>query len=147
MATSNKRNDCSNQRGYTLFQTMMAVLVALLVIGAGVPVLGNAWNNARLRTSVEALINELQLAKMQAVNTNTSVTFNLDSSAGTFQVSGKPQRSLTNSVTFSGTPPSSLIFNSRGRLASGSVQTLSLLGKNGRTYTITINPSGRISIN
>jgi hypothetical protein len=142
----NRRNHLC-QRGYTLFQTMMTVLVAATVVGAGVPVLDQAWNNVRLRASAEALVDELQYAKMQAVNTNVSVTLNLDASAGTFRVSGKPQRFLANSVTFGGTPPSALTFNSRGRLSSGTTQNITLVGRNGRMNTIAVNPSGRISIN
>lgn len=147
MALLDNRRGLLKQRGYTLFQTMMAVVIAASVVGAGVPVLGSAWNNVRLRASTEALVDELQYAKMQAVNGNTSVTINLNSNAGTFQVNGKPLRYLSNSVTFGGNPPSSLTFSSRGRLSSGSAQNITLAGRNGRTNTIVINPSGRISIN
>lgn len=132
--------------GFTLIETMTFALLVAVVLGASIPVLDSVYTAIKLRTAAEALVNELQMAKMKAVNDNTSVTVSLNTSTKTYQISGLNTRYLDNTVSFSGTPPANITFTSRGRLSTGSTQTITLQGRNGRTNTITINANGRIAI-
>jgi Tfp pilus assembly protein FimT len=133
--------------GFTLVEVMTMTVMAMLVLGVSIPVVGNIMESIKLRTSAEALAAEIQFAKMKAVTENATVTLTIDANSKTFQIEGQPTRYIDTKVSFSGTPPSSLAFDSRGRLTSGNTETIALLGSNGTVSTITINPSGRVSVN
>lgn len=139
-----KRTD--RQAGFTLIETITVVFLAVVVTGISIPVLGNLYSSFRLRASVESLVGEIQLAKLKAVNLNASVTLTINAASKTYQLQNEGLKYLNNSVSFQGSPPASLVFDSRGRLSSGTTATINLVGGNGNVITITINPSGRISV-
>jgi Tfp pilus assembly protein FimT len=140
----NKRQ--TREAGFSLLELMVCVLFAVLVTGASIPVLGNLYATFKLRSSAEGLVGEMQLAKMRAVNLNSTVSVSISAANKTYQLQGEGLKYLDNSVSFQGTPPATVSFDSRGRLTSGITTTFVLVGSNASTVTITINASGRISV-
>ena len=135
------------QAGFSLLEVMTTVLLVAILGGASVPVLGNLYSTYRLRASIEGLVGEIQLAKFKAINLNSTLTLTINGNDKTYQLAGEGLRYLDTSVSFQGTPPSTIQFDSRGRLTSGVSTSLVLVGSGGTATTITVNPSGRVSVN
>jgi type IV fimbrial biogenesis protein FimT len=67
------------QRGVTLIELMLALLVLAVLLTLGVPSF-KAWlQNTQIRTATDALMNGLQIARTEAVRRNTIVYFALES--------------------------------------------------------------------
>jgi type IV fimbrial biogenesis protein FimT len=67
----------TNQKGVTLIEAMVALVIMGVLIAAGLPSFGTFLQNRKVRNSAEAIQNGLQLAKAEAVRRNTVVVFNL----------------------------------------------------------------------
>jgi type IV fimbrial biogenesis protein FimT len=63
------------QRGFTLIELMIGLVVLGILVMAAVPSY-TAWiHNSKIRTTAEAVLNGIQLARAEAVRRNTNVTF------------------------------------------------------------------------
>ncbi|HXV08626.1 MAG TPA: GspH/FimT family protein [Burkholderiales bacterium] len=66
------------QRGVTLIELMLALVVLAVLLTLGVPSF-QAWlQNTQIRTATDALMNGLQMARTEAVRRNTIVYFALE---------------------------------------------------------------------
>lgn len=143
--TKAPRRASNRQGGYTLVEAMTVIVLIAVTMGVSIPVVGKLYAFMKFRTAVEALVGEIQLAKMKAVNENATVTLSISTADRTYQIQNEEIRYLPNTVSFTGNPPASLVFNALGRLTSGLTVTINLIGSKGDTATVTINPSGRIT--
>jgi type IV fimbrial biogenesis protein FimT len=59
-------------RGFTLIEVLITVTILGILIALGLPAFTSLIQNLQIRTSAEAILNGLQLAKAQAVRSNLS---------------------------------------------------------------------------
>ena len=71
------------QRGVTLLELMLALVLLALLLAMGVPAFTEWIRNTQNRTAAESVLNGLQLARNEAVRRNTVVRFRLTDSNGT----------------------------------------------------------------
>ncbi len=133
-------------QGYSLLELLGFVLVSAIVLGVSIPALDSVSTAIKLRSTTSALVETLQMAKMKAVNENTSITVNLSFADRSFQIPGLDTTYLDRTISFSGSLPESLTFTSRGRLSSSGDQTITLQSTNGTTVVVVVNSYGRISV-
>jgi len=69
------------QRGATLIETVIALVVLGILIVMGAPSLSDWLQNAQIRTGAESLMSGLQTARSEAVRRNTNVQFTLTNPA------------------------------------------------------------------
>lgn len=67
-------------RGLTLIELMVTLAIVALLVLAAVPSFSTAFANARIRSTGEAILTGLQMAKAEAVGRNARVRFQLTSS-------------------------------------------------------------------
>lgn len=70
----------SLQRGFTLIEFMIGLLISAVLLAVGAPSFIDWVQNGQIRNSAEAIQNGLQLARAEAVRRNTTVRFQLTSS-------------------------------------------------------------------
>jgi type IV fimbrial biogenesis protein FimT len=68
------------QRGLTLIEVMIAVLIASLLLTFGVPMFNDYSTNARLREAGNTLLAEANFAQSEAIKRNGNVRLTLDGS-------------------------------------------------------------------
>jgi len=68
--------------GFSLIEAMVTLAIAVIVMGIGVPALGGWMRDAEIRATAEALRAGLQLARLEAVQRNAVVRFNLTNKDG-----------------------------------------------------------------
>lgn len=71
----------SAQRGVSLIELMVAIAVFAILLVAGLPSFNTWMQNSQIRTTSEAIQNGLSLARGEAVRRNTTVRFQLTSTA------------------------------------------------------------------
>jgi type IV fimbrial biogenesis protein FimT len=70
----------SMQRGISLIETMIGLVILGILLAVGVPSFSNFMQNSHIRNAAEAVQNGLSLARMEAVHRNTNVRFTLGAS-------------------------------------------------------------------
>lgn len=70
------------QRGLTLLELMMGMVVMVLLLAMGVPSFTSWIRNTNNRTAAESILNGLQMARNEAVRRNALVRFTLTDSSG-----------------------------------------------------------------
>lgn len=65
------------QRGVSLIETMIGLVIASLLLAVGVPSFSTFMQNTHIRNAAEAVQNGLSLARTEAVQRNTNVRFTL----------------------------------------------------------------------
>lgn len=65
------------QRGVSLIETMIGLVIASLLLSVGVPSFSTFMQNTQIRNAAEAMQNGLSLARTEAVRRNTNVRFTL----------------------------------------------------------------------
>jgi len=70
-----------NQRGFSLIELIVGMVVIAILVSAGAPNLMTWIQNTQLRTAAETLSAGVQLARAEAVRRNTSVFFSLSGTA------------------------------------------------------------------
>ena len=63
------------QRGFSLIELMVTVVILVLLIVAAVPSIGTWLDNTRIRNQADSLMGGLQAARAEAVRTNQNVSF------------------------------------------------------------------------
>ena len=76
------------QRGISLIEMMMALVILGLLIAAGVPMFTSWIQNTQIRTAGEAIMNGLQTARNEAIRTNRAVHLEFTTGTG-YQVNPK----------------------------------------------------------
>jgi prepilin-type N-terminal cleavage/methylation domain-containing protein len=150
----------SRESGVTLVELMVVVAILALASAFAVPNYV-AWNaRHQLKQAITELYGNLNLARMAAMNRNTTVT--IDLAAGVVDPSdGKPK--ITATFTDAGgasviqpqrmriaitgvTGAAQVRFNSRGLRVGGgtAVQAITLTNGKGLTYEIQVTPGGKV---
>ena len=70
------------QQGVSLVELMISVAIASILLMAGMPAFTVWMQNAENRTAAEAILNGLQLARVEAVKRNAVIRFDLTDAAG-----------------------------------------------------------------
>ena len=65
------------QKGVTLIETMIGIVLLGMLVTMAAPSYSTLIRNNQIRTTAEAILNGLQLARMEAVKRNTLVRFQL----------------------------------------------------------------------
>ncbi len=73
-------NRPEGQRGFTLVELIVTVLIVAIVLGIAAPNIGIWVQNAKIRTTADAILNGLQMARAEGVKRNTPVHFQLTDS-------------------------------------------------------------------
>lgn len=70
-------NTRHNQRGVTLIELGIGLLIVAILLGIGAPAISSWVQNTRIRSATESILSGLQLARAEAVRLNTPVRFQL----------------------------------------------------------------------
>lgn len=70
-----------NQRGFTLVELVVTMVVLLAVAMLAAPAFQTAIGNAKIRTVAESIHNGLQQARMEAIKRNAKIRFTLSTSS------------------------------------------------------------------
>lgn len=128
------RRELPRQRGFTLIELIVSIMVLAVILALGAPTFQTFIQNTRLRTTAEALLNGLQLARAEAVRRNTDVRFVLANDLAWSIIAGDEvlqQRSAaegSDGVTPTPTPTTAttVTFNGMGRVKTNEDNTASL---------------------
>lgn len=142
------------QRGFSLVELMVAVVIMLLLMLAAVPSIGTWLDNTRIRNQGDSLLGGLQAARAEAVKTNQNVSFWLVDSLSDTCVLSSTSASWVTSVASPAshcaswqTSNPALIFSSRpmgGDSARVSVKAWRADGTTAAT-SVTFNGFGRVT--
>lgn len=148
------------QRGFSLIELMVTVVILLLLVLAAVPSIGTWLDNTRIRNQADSVMGGLQAARAEAVRTNQNVSFwlvsanaagalddtcTLSSTSSSWVVSVASP--ATHCATWQNTAPVK-IFSSRamgGDSARVSVAALTFGTTPTATTTVTFNGFGRVA--
>jgi prepilin-type N-terminal cleavage/methylation domain-containing protein len=71
----------SAQRGFTLIELIIGVVIVSLLLALGIPSFKSWVLNAQIRDGAEAILNGIQLARANAIQQNRLVVFELQNTA------------------------------------------------------------------
>ncbi len=147
---SSKRQD----RGFSLIELLVVVGIAVIIMVISVRFFATAMDNYHLDISAHRLESKLHDARINAIKRNRQVWLSVDIAARTFQVQAAgpvdigPRESLGRGMIFVTPTNSPIAFNSLGHPSAGIAQTLSVRStSSSQVKTVTITPTGRISVN
>ena len=108
------------ERGFSLIELMVAIVVFGLLIGFSVPSYQTYALTQKLRGTSENLVQTIQLQRSRAMATGQDVTINFNTAApaGWTVMSGNRQNqmALPNGITYASANPGSLILRSNGQV-------------------------------
>lgn len=132
-------------RGLTMIEMVIGIAILSILVAMAVPNFTRWIENMKIRTTAEAVLSGLQLARAEALKGNSSVNFELTSTFGACGLNGAPQHwivsrgsvcsdAAANVVqTFNGNPTgekttidtsvNNFVFNGLGRLTSPAAST------------------------
>lgn len=139
------------QAGVTLIE--LAVVMAIVGIMAlfMAPAIGEWLDNYRIRQTARDIASTLQLAKMQAISTQTQRSVTFDTINNTYQIQGgnqikTPKRVFIPNTDFDATGDA-VRFNTNGTSSStSSTAGIYINNLKGKQYRVIIGPSGHISM-
>lgn len=159
------------QRGVSLVEVMIALIVAGVLLGSGVPAYRSWIQNSQVRTAAESVQNGLQLARSTATQNNTNVEFSV--AANNWQVnilqtgavgsvfytaaSAVQARSAVEGTKNATITTQTVSFDGRGRLNSNATVTYAIHSTAGACATTTnrndirclnvqVTPGGKVRI-
>ncbi len=161
------------QRGFTLIELMITIVIAAILLTIGIPSFKELISNNRLISSSNSLVAMLQSARMSAIQQSRTVTVCIDNNLGTDGCDGsnwadgwkiwsdvdgdgtvdtdeilQVRKGITNSITITSSGGSSVNFTSTGAASASVTYTICDSNRTGETGTqIAISSTGRISSN
>jgi len=145
-----------NEHGFTLVEVMTVVAIIAIMAAVAAPNFSSWTVNAKLKGAARELFSNMQNARMQAVKSNTTVTFTFTPGTGTPCVGGSYTFSNGSSVNISGLMSNKVCLSTPTSFPGGFLPTGLPSGAGGkitishpdssRTYTISMNLVGGISL-
>jgi Tfp pilus assembly protein FimT len=132
--------------GWTAVEVAVVAGLVLIVVALSLPIMNRNLELFCLDSSAYAILNDLQLAKIQALKKNTSVTLNIDIARSSWQIAGGNTRSLSRNICFSSSSASSVTFDSRGYSIAAGTLTITLSNSLSENRTIRIQSSGKVTV-
>jgi len=151
------------QRGMTLVELMIALLILSIVLAKGLPTLLDYISNDRIRSAAEEFRSGLESARMEAIRRNTTVSFVPDATGWSVVLpgaSGAPDEVLlarapkSNEAGLTAVSTlASIGFNGSGRLAvpgafsvdiTPSTGTCAAAGGEARCLRVAVSPGGMV---
>ena len=83
MLDSEKRIMLSTNRGFSLIELMITLVILAILLMIGVPTMQHYINNSKVRAVAAEISDGLQTARMEAIRANPSATFCLSAANGT----------------------------------------------------------------
>jgi type IV fimbrial biogenesis protein FimT len=132
------------QRGVTLIETMITVAIGIILIALAMPSFSTYLSNLKVRTSAEALLAGMQMARGEAVRQNTTIQLLLtpDTAISANQATTNISTSGTNWIVRT-TPGNTFIEGRSGAEGSGSTSQVQI---NGTVGSVTFNGFGGTTV-
>ena len=152
-----------NKKGFTMAEVLVTISILAIMAAISIPTFISWLPTHRLQTSARQIYDDLNLAKMEAVQRNTDVCITFNTGNNTYRVfvdadssasyASPPDTSLKDKVTlekdvditntnFGGT----IGFNNRGMVATANVGDIFLTNPTGIKMKITVIASGNITL-
>lgn len=147
--------------GFTLIEMLVVVTVIGTVLAYGLPSYSSFSQNGQIRNTAESIVDGLNIARMEAVNRNERIEFNLNGAGWTIDVPSTGERVQVQSaagaskvaVIAQNADRMTVSFNGLGRITSGNASTAITVGSSSaacmpsgsaRCLRVQLATSGRI---
>lgn len=153
MEMKGKKNLRSNQRGFTLPEMVMVLILLTIIAGIAYGAFNRMGVNSELRTAARDIASDFQLARQRAMTENTTLTITFNSGNHTYTVPQPGGGTLTknladygggitiNSITI---PGQAVPILPRGTTQQPGIVVL--INNRASTATININSTGRANV-
>jgi prepilin-type N-terminal cleavage/methylation domain-containing protein len=153
MEMEGKKNPGSNQRGFTLLEIIMVVILILIVCGIAFQGFNRMSINSSLRTAARDIASDFQLTRQRAMAESATLTITFDTGNHTYTVPTPGGGSLTKILASYGsgitinsiTTDAAIGFQPRGTTTSPP-GVIVLTNSRASTATISINSTGRANV-
>lgn len=136
--------DASRQRGFSLIELMIVLVIFGMLVGLSVPNYQRYSQTQRLRGTSENLIQTIQLQRSRAMATGQSVRIDFDTAAPASWTSiaeGRSNRKmLPNGVTYLSANPNTILLTKEGRANTSAL--IVLQNTSGLSDTVSVQLSG-----
>ena len=134
-----------NNRGFTLVELVMTVIIAVIVMAIGVPYYQSYAMNTNLKAAARDLVGDIMNLKERSIAENATYTILIDiwQNRYTIQPTGQIKKIASfGAVNLSSTnlPGNKITFQTRGTMSSGAIV---LTNNRGSRATVTTLISGR----
>ncbi|MGH9902281.1 MAG: GspH/FimT family pseudopilin [Pyrinomonadaceae bacterium] len=138
--------------GFSLTELLIVAATIGIIAAFAIPNVSRTLALRRLETGTSMIASKLAEARSNAIKRNTSARLVIDSSAHTVQVQVGTSpvgvaTQLPQGVSFSGTPPTQIVFDSLGRASAASTLTLTGAQTGGSSKSIAVSAFGKVSVN
>ena len=143
--------------GFTLVELTVVLAIVAVLVGVSIPFFSSAYQAMKLRAAADEMVTVLNGARYQALKQNTSVCVAVNGQRAQYRVGGcgggvwlgpgtdaAGLIALQNSVQITGAT-ANVVFTNLGAAAMGGTYTLRN-PDDGRTLTVTVAGSGRITV-
>ena len=151
MRTHRENNSNNRERGFSLIELLIVLVVVGVLVSVSVIGVQSTMRLRRVDTGAALVASKLTEARSNAIKRNKQIRLAIDTANRRLQVFdgttavGHPEY-LPTGVTFTGTPPAQIAFDSVGRLTTAS-QTLTLSAQGaGVTKGVQVSPSGKVTL-
>lgn len=135
------------QRGFTLIELMVAMVVMVILLGVAVPSFFESTARSRLQGAVNELAVDLQYARSEAVRERAAVTLTVTASGGGYTISN-PTTTLKTVTLPAGvtlTPSASVSYDSLRGMAQAAVLVGTASGASAQ-LRVNTNALGRVQV-
>jgi prepilin-type N-terminal cleavage/methylation domain-containing protein len=153
MEMEGKKNLGNNQRGFTLIEVIMVVILLLIICGIAFQGFNRMSINSSLRTAARDIASDFQLTRQRAMAESATLTITFDPGNHTYTVPTPGGGSLTKTLASYGsgitinsiTTDAAIGFQPRGTTTSPP-GVIVLTNSRASTATISINSTGRANV-
>lgn len=148
-----KKNLRSNQRGFTLPEMLMVLILITIICGISYAAFNRMGVNSELRTAARDIASDFQLARQRAMAESTPLTITFNPGIHTYTVPQLGGGTLTKTLASYGggitinniTTNAAIVFQPRGTTNSPP-GVIVLINSRASTATISINSTGRANV-
>jgi len=144
MAPASPARDASRQRGFSLIELMIVLVIFGMLIGFSIPSYARYVQTQKLRGTSENLVQTIQLQRARAMATGQSVTLNFNTAAPAGWTCISANRSvrtkLPKGITYLSANPTQLVLGRDGRINTSG--TVIFTNNTGNSDTVSVQLSG-----